>query len=199
MVATYGLTGGIASGKTTVANMFAELGITVVDADVIAKEVAEEPTIKQQITAHFGYLVLLPNGNLDRAWLRQRIFNAPQDKRWLEQLLHPVIRQKMHAIRQQTTGVYMIVVVPLLIENLDHYNDLTGIIVVDTDEAEQKRRLNLRDNHEEALINKILAAQTSRQRRLNHADFILHNQHDIADLRHQVHELHQLLLQTKLL
>lgn len=196
MIATYGLTGGIASGKTTVGNMFAELGVTVVDADVIAKQAAKEPIITQQIAAHFGALALLPNGQLDRAWLRQRIFTAPEDKRWLEQLLHPVIREKMQAIRQQTQGVYMILVVPLLIENIDNYTDLTGIIVVDTDETEQKRRLHLRDKHDAVFIEKMLASQTSRQRRCTHADFILHNHHDIADLRRQVHALHQILLRA---
>ncbi len=198
MIATYGLTGGIASGKTTVGNIFEELGVTVVDADVIAKGVAEEPAIKQQIAAHFGAFALLPNGQLDRARLRQCIFTAPQDKRWLEQLLHPRIREVMKTIRQHTQGIYMLFIVPLLIENFEHYSDLTGIIVVDTDEAEQKRRLELRDKHDDAFIDKLIASQTSRQRRLMHADFVLHNHHDMTDLRRQVLALHQILLHTKI-
>lgn len=195
MIATYGLTGGIASGKTTVSNIFTELGIPVVDADVVARQVTEEPAIHQKIATHFGSLALLPNGHLDRAWLRQRIFTTPQEKRWLEQLLHPAIRLKMQHIRSQTQGAYMILVIPLLIENIDNYTDLTGIIVVDADESQQQQRLKARDQHDPRLIENIIKTQSKRQQRLAHADFILHNHQDLQDLRKQVLALHQLLLQ----
>lgn len=194
MIATYGLTGGIACGKTTVSQMFTELGVPVIDADIIAKQILEQtPAIRQQLLTHFGPQLLSTDEHIDRAWLRRRIFEVPADKKWLEQLLHPLIRAEIMRQRQQTTGPYMILVVPLLIEHINNYADLAGIIVVDVDEAEQRRRLIKRDQHDIELIDKIIAAQYNRRQRLGKADFILNNQQDVDALRQQVQALHQQL------
>lgn len=129
------LTGGIASGKTTVANLFHDqFGIDLVDADVIARDVVEPETEGlKAITAHFGQAILHPDGSLNRTALRERIFAAPNEKAWLNQLLHPMIRQGMRNALTQTTSPYALLIVPLLVENqLQTMAD--RVLVVDVDE-----------------------------------------------------------------
>lgn len=196
MTATYGLTGGIASGKSTVSDMFQALGVPVIDADAIARELLEkDDVIKQRIIKHFGNKLLLPDGQLNRQTLRQIIFNEAKAKQWLEQCLHPTIRQEIAKLKQQNRGPYQILVIPLLIENIDYYQDLDGIIVVDVDETTQKQRLQQRDNQASDLSTKMIAAQVSRKQRLAHADFILQNNQDLPALKQQVLNLHEHLLQ----
>ncbi|MGL4899407.1 MAG: dephospho-CoA kinase, partial [Shewanella sp.] len=126
-----GLTGGIGSGKTTVANLFAELGITLVDADIVAREVVAKGSAGlNAIVAHFGSQILTPEGELDRGKLRQRIFSHDEERLWLNQLLHPMIRQTMLTQVNQATSPYVIMVVPLLFENgLDSL--VNRVLVVD--------------------------------------------------------------------
>jgi dephospho-CoA kinase len=190
-----GLTGGIASGKTTVANLFAEFGIELVDADVIAREVvAKGSTGLSAIVDHFGDEILLANGQLDRATLRNKVFNNETQRLWLNNLLHPMIRQKMLDQVQASTSKYVIMVVPLLFENqLDSLVSTT--LVVDISPELQISRTMQRDGVSQQQVEHILASQMSRQQRIDKANHIIDNQGDIELLRSQVTRLHQLFLQ----
>ncbi|WP_265462658.1 dephospho-CoA kinase [Aeromonas salmonicida] len=175
------ITGGIGSGKTTIANQFAELGIDIVDADVIAREVVEPGTpALAAIAAQFGPEVLDPQGQLDRRHLRERVFSDPDAKAWLNGLLHPLIRQEMLRQCANARSPYCLLVVPLLVEN-----KLTGlanrVLVIDVDEATQIERTCRRDGVSRAQAEAILAAQASRAERLAAADDVLDNQNDAAE------------------
>ncbi|WP_421195425.1 dephospho-CoA kinase [Aeromonas jandaei] len=169
------ITGGIGSGKTTVANQFAELGIDVVDADVIAREVVESGTpALAAITDHFGPDVITPDGQLDRRRLRERVFSDPSAKAWLNALLHPLIRSEMQRQCAAARSPYSLLVVPLLVEN-----KLTGlanrVLVVDVDEATQIERTCRRDGVTAEQAKAIIAAQASRSERLAAADDVIEN------------------------
>ncbi|WP_445775623.1 dephospho-CoA kinase [Shewanella sp.] len=190
-----GLTGGIASGKTTVANLFAEFGIELVDADVIAREVVAKGSAGlSAIVDHFGDDILLANGQLDRATLRNKVFNNETQRLWLNNLLHPMIRQKMLDQVQASTSKYVIMVVPLLFENqLDSLVSTT--LVVDISPELQISRTMQRDGVSQQQVEHILASQMSRQQRIDKANHIIDNQGDIELLRSQVTRLHQCFLQ----
>ncbi|MGI2173897.1 dephospho-CoA kinase [Shewanella ulleungensis] len=190
-----GLTGGIASGKTTVANLFAAYGIQLVDADVIAREVVQKGSKGLTIiTEHFGNEILLPDGQLDRAALRSKVFNNEAQRLWLNSLLHPMIRQTMLEQVNTSTSAYVIMVVPLLFENqLDSL--VTTTLVVDISPELQISRTMQRDGVSLQQVEHILASQMSRQQRIDKADHIIDNQGDINLLRSQVARLHQLFLQ----
>lgn len=169
------ITGGIGSGKTTVANQFAELGIDVVDADVIAREVVESGTpALAAIADHFGPDVITPDGQLDRRRLRERVFSDPSAKTWLNALLHPLIRNEMQRQCAAARSPYCLLVVPLLVEN-----KLTGlanrVLVVDVDEAIQIERTCRRDGVTTEQAKAIIAAQASRSERLGAADDVIEN------------------------
>ncbi|MDJ0929179.1 MAG: dephospho-CoA kinase [Gammaproteobacteria bacterium] len=186
-----GLTGGIATGKSTVADMFAELGVPVIDTDDIARDVVApgEPGLAE-IAAEFGAEVLQPNGELDRARLRQLVFADPERRHRLEGILHPRIRAETVARAAATTGPYLIIVVPLLVESgFDQLVDRA--LVVDCPEAEQRRRLLRRDAESESQAEKMMAAQTSRAARLAAADDVIDNSGSLEDARAQVERLHQ--------
>ncbi|KAE9527471.1 dephospho-CoA kinase [Testudinibacter aquarius] len=193
-----GLTGGIGSGKSTIADLFAELGVPIVDADVVAREVvAPGSPLLAQIAEHFGQQVITAEGGLDRAALRQIVFADKDKTEWLNQLLHPVIRQRMLRQLQQQTALYVLWVVPLLIENkLTEYCD--RVLVVDVSEAIQLQRAVRRDNSNIQQIKKIMQAQVSRQQRLAKADDVINNDRPLSesekDLRAQVLQLHQYYL-----
>ncbi|MDT3337105.1 dephospho-CoA kinase [Shewanella sp. SP1S1-7] len=190
-----GLTGGIGSGKTTVANLFAAEGITLVDADIIAREVVA-PGSKglEAIVTHFGTEILTPEGELDRAKLRQRIFSHPEEREWLNQLLHPMIRQEMLAQVEKATSAYVIMVVPLLFENgLDRLVNRT--LVVDISPELQINRTVKRDNVDASQVNNIISSQCSRSEKLARADDIIDNQGEISTLKREVLALHQRYLQ----
>lgn len=184
-----GLTGGIGSGKSTVAELFAERGIELVDADLIARDVVApgQPAL-QQIAEHFGPRTLSPDGTLDRAALRQRVFDDPQQRRWLEQLTHPLIRQ--HTLRQlrQAQSEYVILVSPLLLET-DQHQLTDHLLIVDLPEAIQIERTLLRDNNSRQQILSILEAQCSRQQRLERADSLIDNSQTPQALIEQVRTL----------
>ncbi|MBU1392824.1 MAG: dephospho-CoA kinase [Gammaproteobacteria bacterium] len=190
-----GLTGGIGSGKTTVANLFAAEGITLVDADIVAREVvAPGSTGLEAIVTHFGAEILTPEGELDRAKLRQRIFSHPEEREWLNQLLHPMIRQEMLAQVEKATSAYVIMVVPLLFENgLDRLVNRT--LVVDISPELQISRTVKRDNVDASQINNIINSQLSRSEKLARADDIIDNQGEISSLKREVQALHQRYLQ----
>ena len=186
-----GLTGGIASGKSTVANLFAALGITIVDNDVLAREVvAPGSPLLPQIAAHFGPEVLAADGSLDRAALRKRVFADPAERQWLERLTHPVIRQLTDERSAAAPGPYSIVAIPLLVEtgSKDRFD---RVLVVDCEPEVQLARLQARDGMTRAQAESMLAAQVSRAERLAVADDVIRNDGDIAHLRDQVERLHR--------
>jgi len=187
-----GLTGGIGSGKTTVSNMFAELGVDIIDADVVAREVVEPNSIAlTAIENHFGAEYINAQKQLDRAKLRTRIFSTPKDKKWLNNLLHPLIRQSMVAQLSNAQSDYCILVAPLLLEN--GLNKLVGrVLVVDIDEESQITRTVARDPSSQEEIKRIIASQMSRNDRINSADDIINNQNkDLEKIRQQVQRLNQ--------
>ncbi|MBN7818248.1 dephospho-CoA kinase [Bowmanella yangjiangensis] len=186
-----GLTGGIGSGKTKVSDLFADLGIDIVDADLLAREVVEPgtPALKE-ITEHFGAEILQADGQLDRRALRERIFANPQEKSWLNSLLHPLIRQLMQTRSRQAKSPYCILAIPLLVENQLHQL-VDRILVVDVKESIQCSRVVARDQVSEAQAEAILASQASRQQRLAAADDIIDNSGQVEALIPQVNKLHQ--------
>jgi len=190
-----GLTGGIGSGKTTIANMFSALGITLIDADIIAREVVEPHSYAlEKIKQHFGGNYIQSDGNLDRSKLRQKIFNSDSDKQWLNDLLHPIIRKSILSHIEKSTDKYCILVAPLLFENkLVHLVNRT--LVIDVKESTQIERTIKRDNNEKALIEKIIASQISRSERLKNADDVINNSsNDLKIISEQVKVLHETYL-----
>ncbi len=189
-----GLTGGIASGKTTVADMFAELGVPVIDTDVIAREVVEpgQPALVKLVEA-FGAEILSHAGRLDRQRMRESVFSDENKRRKLESILHPVIAQSMLAAADQAGGAYQILVVPLLLET--GMNRLVDrILVVDCPPQLQLERLISRDSESRAGGKRILDAQLDRTRRLAGADDVLVNDSDLNELRASVRDLHKAYL-----
>jgi dephospho-CoA kinase len=185
------LTGGIASGKSTVANLFAELGVPVIDTDVIAREVVEpgRPALAQVVAA-FGDDVLDAAGQLDRRRMRERIFGDPEAKRRLEAILHPAIRSEMERQSQAARGPYQLLVIPLLTEGgrRDHVD---RVLLVDVPEELQVQRLMCRDSVTHAQAQAALSAQATRADRLALADDVVRNTGRVDDLRAQVAALHE--------
>lgn len=185
-----GLTGGIGSGKSAVAQHFIDLGVHSVDADHAARWVVEpgRPALAQ-IAAHFGADILQADGQLDRGALRTRIFQHPEERRWLEALLHPLIRQEIISNLAQAQSAYAILVSPLLVESGQHL--LTQrVLVIDAPEQLQLQRTLLRDNVNEEQVQAILKAQASREERLRYADDVLLNDRDINWLQSEAERLH---------
>jgi len=186
-----GLTGGIGCGKTAVSNMFEELDITIVDADIIARKVVEPNSEGlNAITAHFGKDILLPNGTLNRAAMRTKIFTNNADKEWLNALLHPLIRKKILADLNNATSPYVVLVAPLLFENnLDRYCNHTLLIDVPT--SVQIERTAKRDNTTIEQVKSIIAAQMSREDKQQKADDILNNDRDLSLVHSELVVLHK--------
>lgn len=185
-----GLTGGIGSGKTTVANLFHELGVQSVDADLVAREVVMpgEPAL-ETIAAHFGQSILQQDGQLDRAALRARIFADDTEKQWLNQLMHPLIRQRLLLQLQGCTSAYALLIAPLLLENqLQSYTD--RVLVVDIPPELQLSRTIQRDQVPEQQVQTILNSQMSRSQRLSLADDVLLNTVQLSQLKPQIEQLH---------
>ena len=189
------ITGGIGSGKTTVANQFAALGIEVVDADLIAREVVEPGTpALTAIASHFGPGILDEQGRLDRRALRERIFSEPAAKSWLNALLHPIIRSEMLRQCAAANSPYCLLVVPLLVEN--RLTELADrVLVIDVDEATQIERTCRRDGVSREQAQAILASQASRSERLAMADDVLDNQSGTTEtIRERILALHETYL-----
>ena len=185
-----GLTGGIASGKTTAANTFAELGVTVVDSDVIAREVVEpgQPALAEIVEA-FGNDILGPDGALDRARLRSIVFADPNKRATLESIMHPLIRAATLDAIEKASGSYVLIVVPLLVET--GFGGITDrVLVVDCPVAVQRSRFIARDGESPEQADRILAAQADRGARLAIADDVIDNQGAIGDTREIVGQLH---------
>jgi dephospho-CoA kinase len=191
-----GLTGGIASGKSTVANLFAALGVPVIDTDLLAREVvALGSPLLREITAHFSTQVLAADGSLNRQALRARIFADPAQRQWLEALLHPAIRELTDASSDAAPGPYVVVAIPLLVET-GSTTRFERVLVVDCEPELQIARLAARDGNSREQAERILAAQASRAERLAVADDVIHNNGDIASLRDQVENLHRQYVQA---
>ncbi|EJN8559866.1 dephospho-CoA kinase [Vibrio alginolyticus] len=192
MALVIGLTGGIASGKTTVANLFKQqFKIDIVDADIVAREVVEPGTPGlNAIIEHFGHDIVREDQTLDRAKLREKIFSNSDEKAWLNALLHPIIREKMIEDLQQVTSEYALLVVPLLVENkLDSLCD--RVLVVDVEPNTQISRTMKRDNVSEDQVRAILASQASREERLALAGDVVKNNPSDPDLLLQITDLHE--------
>jgi dephospho-CoA kinase len=185
-----GLTGGIGSGKTTVAKLFAEKGITVIDTDQLARDVTrpDQPALKQ-ITDQFGAHLLQTDGTLNRSALRKIVFNDENSRVWLEKLLHPLIRAEMQRQVNTAKSAYCIVVIPLLLET-ERNPLIDRILVIDSPEDDQLKRTQLRDNATEQEIRAILTTQVNRTTRLRAADDIIENVGPAKNLIPQVDRLH---------
>ena len=186
-----GLTGGIASGKSTVADAFAALGVPVIDTDVIAREVVEpgQPAL-QEIADAFGDGVLTESGALDRGALRELVFAVDDARKLLEAILHPVIREETVRQANAAGGDYQVIVVPLLTESpLKLFVD--RVLVVDCDTETQIARLMSRDGGSREAAERILAAQANREQRLAIADDVIENQDSRESLIEQVEQLHE--------
>lgn len=186
-----GLTGGIGSGKTAASDWFAQQNITVVDADIVAREiVAPGEAALAEIQHTFGTWVLQPDGTLDRTALRQHIFTHPEARAVLERITHPLIRQRIITQLSQATSPYRMLVSPLLIESKQH-ELVNRILLVDVPEHLQLSRASLRDSQSSEAIAKIMQVQIPRLQRQTHADDIVVNDGDLEHLYRQLMPLHQ--------
>lgn len=189
-----GLTGPIASGKSTVAMLFAKLGVDLIDADLIAKQLtAKDQPALASIIAHFGPEFLDSEGELHRRLLRDKIFKHPQERRWLEQLLHPMIRQEIQTRLQIPPTFYYMIEIPLLSDK-SHYPYLNRTLVVLANPLLQTQRVMQRDQHTATQVEAIVAAQANEQFYQGLADDILLNNKSISDLEKSVLQLHKLYL-----
>lgn len=186
-----GLTGGIASGKSTVAQRFMDLGVPVIDADVAAREVVApgKPGL-QQVIDRFGSRIVAENGELDRRALRDLVFRDSGARRDLEAILHPLIRADMDRSAAAAVGPYIVMAIPLLIEGGSR-DRVDRILVVDVDEAVQLQRVMARDHCSAEQAQAILASQAPRSARLAAADDVLPNGGTVTELRQAVDRLHQ--------
>lgn len=189
-----GLTGGIGSGKSAAAQCFIDLGVHLVDADHAARWVVEpgRPALAQ-IAEHFGASVLQADGTLNRSALRELIFEDPQQRVWLESLLHPLIREEIRQYLARAESAYAILVSPLLLETSQHQM-VQRVLVIDVPESVQIERTVLRDKTNEEQVRAILKAQASRDERLSRADDVIVNDRDPAWLKSEVERLHHFYL-----
>lgn len=187
-----GLTGGIGSGKSTVATLFAQLGAGVVDTDVISRRLtgAGGEAIPA-IATGFGADSLNPDGSMDRNWMRARVFSDPIARQRLEAILHPMIRTRAMAEAEASDAPYVMLVVPLLFETGGYGDWLDRTLVVDCAESTQLARTTRRSRLDEATVRAIMSQQISREKRLQRSDDLIHNDGEQADLAGQVAQLHQ--------
>ncbi len=190
-----GLTGGIGSGKTAASDYLHSLGIDVVDADVVARDVVAigQPALAQ-IAQHFGTAVLLADGSLNRSALRTIVFNNADERKVLETITHPAIRQEILQQLKASVSPYTLLVSPLLFES-GQYQFAHRNLVIDASEDLQRQRAALRDGVSSEQINNIMAAQLTRAERNRRADDIVINHGDLADLYQQLYAVHQQYLQ----
>jgi dephospho-CoA kinase len=188
-----GLTGNIASGKSTVSNLFAQLGIDIIDADNIARDlVLPSTTVFKTIVSYFGQSIV-KDGDLDRKKLRHIIFNSDKDKKWLERLLHPLIRNEIIIKMNQCKSPYCIIEIPLLFDK-KAYPYLNRVATVISSEKKQLDRLRLRDKQDVTLLKKIIDSQPKTSRRIELSDDIIENNGTLIELKKRVDQLHQYYL-----
>lgn len=190
-----GLTGGIGSGKSTVAELFGEFNVPVIDMDVLAREVVRpgEPAL-QEIKTVFGPAICNAQDELDRKQLRQIIFADAAKRKQLEDIIHPRIRQRVAAWLKDLHEAYCLIVIPLLFET-DRRDSVDRVLVVDCSTEQQIQRTMQRDNIDADYVRKIIDSQADRQTRLDKADDIITNSGDIAELKSQVSRLHRQYLE----
>ncbi|MFC0154641.1 dephospho-CoA kinase [Xanthomonas dyei] len=186
-----GLTGGIASGKSALAAEFEKLGVAVIDADVVARQVVAHGPILDAITEHFGHGLLLPDGTLDRLALRQIVFADPAQRKVLEAITHPAIRAELQRAAKEALGLYTIVEIPLLTEagGRNAYPWLNRILVIDMPVALQHARLMQRDGATPKLADQMIATQATREQRLAIADDVVVNKSQLAHLTQAAYDL----------
>jgi dephospho-CoA kinase len=191
MALIVGLTGGIGSGKTTVAELFASEGAGLVDTDDIARQLtaANQPAVGA-IAARFGPQFVAEDGSLDRVRMRKLVFAQPSERKDLEAILHPLIRQESKRQVQESTAPYVVLVVPLLIESGGYGRTVGRILVVDCEPQTQVHRVMQRSGLSRNEVLSIIASQAPREQRLSEADDIIHNDSDLETLRAQVKPLH---------
>ena len=189
-----GLTGGIGSGKSAATAYFEKLGIDIVDADEVARDVvAPGSEGLKEIVNRFGNSILLKDGNLNRAALREKVFSDINEKNWLNNLLHPLIRLRMQHLIGESTSPYCILSVPLLVEN--KLTEMCNyVVVVDCPETMQLERALKRDGSTEETIRNIMASQATRNERIEAADTVLDNSTTLSALSAQIADLHTTLL-----
>ena len=190
-----GLTGGIGSGKSAAADLFAAKGVELVDTDVLAREVVEPGTpALAAIAEHFGDEILGADGGLDRAKLRGIVFAQPAEKDWLEALLHPLISELLRSRLASFQGPYCLLVSPLLLET-EQAALVDRILVIDIDREGQLQRTLRRDGSSQATVEAIIDSQISREERLARADDIISNKGTLEDLARAVDQQHARYLQ----
>ncbi len=190
MVFVVGLTGNIASGKTTVAKIFSHFGVQVINADQISKELTAKNTpAYEQIVDHYGTDVLLENGELNRKHLREIIFSQPNERQWLENLLHPLIRAKIEHLANSCTTPYCVIEIPLLL-NKKNYPYLNKILAIIAPRNLQIARVMERDQCSEAQALAILSTQPDDKARLEIADDVIINDSGLGALQHNLEKLH---------
>ncbi|MEW4983218.1 MAG: dephospho-CoA kinase [Cycloclasticus sp.] len=191
---TIGLTGGIGCGKTTITQLFEKRNVPVVDADVISHAIVQpgQPALLI-LKKSFGEQILLPNGSLNRNYLRELVFNDPHKKETLENILHPIIYTTMYQALEKIDYPYGILSIPLLLET-QHQDKVDRVLVIDCPEAVQIERVKKRDKLNDAMIASIMHSQCSRSIRLSNADDILVNNESLESLDAKVQKLHNFYL-----
>jgi len=189
------LTGGIASGKSAASAYFESLGVAVIDADRVSRELVQpgQPALAQ-IVAQFGEDMLTPGGELNRQALRQRVFADPAERKRLEGILHPLIRERMQEQAEQARSPYVLLVVPLFVETGKSY-PCERVLLIDTAEATQRQRLATRDGSSDQQVQQLLAAQAGRTARIDAADDVISNNGSLEELQAALGALHQRYVQ----
>jgi len=198
-----GLTGGIGSGKSAVADILASFGAAIIDTDVIAHEItAPHGLAIDAIRKTFGPSFIKEDGSLDRALMRNEVFNHPESKKVLEQITHPLIYQlvneKTQSVIELGSAPYIVYVVPLLVESGQWINQspprIDGLLVIDCPKETQIDRVKKRNQLSTDLIEKIISSQASREERLRHADWVIQNDSNLEHLENQTRQIHQEIL-----
>lgn len=191
MVLKIGLTGGIGSGKSTACEIFSELGVPIIDADIVARKVVQAgmPAL-QLIKEKFGEDIITKDGLLDRKKARDQIFTNEIDRKKLENILHPVIYERIVHETENIDSSYCIISIPLLLET-EALEIIDRVLIIDVSEKFQLSRASVRDNASLNDIERIIRTQISRDNRLAAADDIINNEGDIENLRRQIHDLHE--------
>ncbi len=191
MVLKIGLTGGIGSGKSTACEIFSQLGVPIIDADIVARKVVQAgmPAL-QLIKEKFGEDIITKDGLLDREKTRDQIFTNEIDRKKLENILHPVIYERIVHETDNIDSSYCIISIPLLLET-EALEIIDRVLIIDVSEKLQLSRASVRDNASLNNIERIIRTQISRDNRLTAADDIINNEGDIENLRRQIHDLHE--------